>query len=584
MLRLQILLQAVDRLTAPMRAVEARLAAVGAAAQRIGRESGATRLAGAMGRVASSAGNAALAIGRVSATAAGLGAGAGIAGGIAFNRTFVRTAADFEDLQNALETTMESTEAAANALRYIDSWAARTPYTINEAATAFRRLTGAGQNAQQSMDSLGDAASGANVPLMQVTEAYLDAVTGQFERLRELGITAQREGDKVRLTYMRNGRQQAEVVNANNQAQVGSTLRAIWNRQYQGAMERRAGSWRGMLSMLEDAWTRFQKAVMDAGVFDWMKGQLEDLLKRIEGWSKDGSMQRWAEQTAASIMRAFTTMRQFLLGYARVGDAGPEYVPGLFERLPGILTSIEDAVTDIIGVFEKVRAAVERFTGPLSTAEFYLGGLALAVAAPLAVPLLALAAAIAKVVAALLPFTVAFAASPLRLFLTALGASLLLIVTYWDDIAEAARVAFAAISRGLGLGRAGQERLDTAPPPLGNVQQRQGAANAARRIDDAEWNAPEAPPPAAAANQPPPRSPFDLMNRAAGTAGGASSPATATTAPRPAAAAPPAPVRVETGGRLDINLHDNRAPQITGRPANPEERWSINQGPRLVTP
>ncbi len=560
MLRLQILLQAVDRLTAPMRAVEARLAAVGAAAQRIGRESGATRLAGAMGRVASSAGNAALAIGRVSATAAGLGAGAAIAGGIAFNRTFVRTAADFEDLQDALELSMPSTEAAANALRYIDEWAGRTPYSIGEAATAFRRLTSAGHNAQETLDSIGEGAAGNKVPLMQVTEAYLDAVTGQFERLRELGITAQRDGDKVRLSYMRNGRQMAEVVNANNQAQVGSTLRAIWNRQYQGAMARQAQSWRGMLSMLSDAWTRFELAVMRAGVFDWMKGQLRDLLKRIDELAADGTIQRWAEQTAGAIMRAFTGMEQFLFGYARVGDAGPERVPGLFERLPGILTSIQDAVTDIIGVFERVRAAVERFTGPLSTAEFYLGGLALAVAAPLAVPLLALAAAIAKVVAALLPFTVAFAASPLGLFLTALGASLLLIVTYWDDIAEAARVAFAAISRGLGAGRAGQERLDAAPPALGNVQARQRAANPGIGFygNDGFWN------------------------QVTGEGGAAPAPGSAA-APRPAASGP-RPVQVQTGGQLNIRIEDGRPPQVTGRPANPDERWTINQGPRMVTP
>lgn len=567
MLRLQILLQAVDRLTAPMRAVEARLAAVGAAARRIGQESGATRLAGAMGRVASSAGNAALAIGRVSATAAGLGTGAAIAGGIAFNRTFVRTAADFEDLQNALETTMESTEAAANALRYIDSWAARTPYTINEAATAFRRLTGAGQNAQQSMDSLGDAASGANVPLMQVTEAYLDAVTGQFERLRELGITAQREGDKVRLTYMRNGRQEAEVVNANNQVQVGSTLRAIWNRQYQGAMERRAGSWRGMLSMLEDAWTRFEKAVMDAGVFDWMKGQLRDLLKRIDELAADGTLRAWAEQIAASILVVFNAIRAFLVGT----DEEPAGITRLMDALRRI-GELVAPVTDYFGTMETALGAIALvLAGPLIGGLAALtGGMAALGVALLATPagwfaiaaagLIALAAAITNNWGGLGDWfrqQLSGLLDPLGALergLTSFRDWAASILTAWQPVAAFfTRLSdgISAVTNAFGAGRSGQAGMDGAPPALGNVQGRQRAANPGAGFygNDGFWD------------------------QVTGQAGAGQSPAAAA-----------APLRVQTGGQLNIRVEDGRAPQVTGRPANPDERWTINQGPRLVTP
>ena len=67
-----------------------------------------------------------------------------------------------------------------------------------------------------------------------------------------------------------------------------------------------------------------------------------------------------------------------------------------------------------------------------------------------------------------------------------------------------------------------------------------------------------------------------------GEGGAAPAPGTAS-APRPAAPGA-APVQVQTGGQLNIRVEDGRAPQVTGRPANPQERWSINQGPRLVTP
>jgi hypothetical protein len=45
-----------------------------------------------------------------------------------------------------------------------------------------------------------------------------------------------------------------------------------------------------------------------------------------------------------------------------------------------------------------------------------------------------------------------------------------------------------------------------------------------------------------------------------------------------------APQRVDTGGRLDITIHDNRAPTVRGAPNDPRQSWSVNQGPAMVTP
>lgn len=557
MLRLEILLQAVDRLTAPMRAVEARMAAVGAAARRIGQESGATRLAGSLRNVATQAGQATSAILRLTGTAAGVGTVAAGGAALGFNSQFLRPAAEAERMMITLRNQLGQ-QRAEQAFAWVNDFAERTPYALAEVQGAFVALNNLGINPMSGgLQAVGDAAAIMGGSYAEAVTAFAAAMRGEMEPLARFGVSGRTENGRTTLRWRnREGQDQAAVVNQDDREGMAGALQTALNSKFAGGMEELSKSWDGLMSNLGDAWRRFTGMVMQAGVFDWMKEQLEEVLARVNAMAADGTLRAWAEDVAASILLAFQAIRRFLVGT---------------DKEPAGITSIKDAVTDIIGVFERVRAEVERFTGPLSAAEFYLGALAVTLAAPLAAPLLALAAAILRVSAALVPFTLAFAASPLGLFLIGLGAALLLIVTYWDDIAAAARVAFSAMDRIL------PSRSEPNPQmtPEAQAERRaNGARRGARRIDDAEWNAPDAPPP----------SPLDLMSRAAGQAGGAPSPATATAAPRPAAAAPPAPVRVETGGQLNIRVEDGRAPQVTARPNNPQERWSILQGPRLVTP
>jgi ElaB/YqjD/DUF883 family membrane-anchored ribosome-binding protein len=53
----------------------------------------------------------------------------------------------------------------------------------------------------EEMTALGDVASSTGKSFDQLTEAALDAMTGEFERLKEFGIRAASEGDKVQFTF-----------------------------------------------------------------------------------------------------------------------------------------------------------------------------------------------------------------------------------------------------------------------------------------------------------------------------------------------------------------------------------------------
>lgn len=609
MLRLQILLSAVDRLTAPMRAVEARLAAVGAAARRIGQESGATRLAGTMRNVAAQAGVATGAMLRLTGTVTGVGvAAAGIAA-FGFNSQLIRPAAEMERYRITLETVEGSAAAAERALAWVDAFATRTPFELAEVTRAFVDIRNLGLDPTRgSLEAAGNAAAIMGTRYGEAVTALSAALRGEMDPMERFGVFARTEGENIVLNWEAHGRQMRAVVNKNNREMVAAAIQRAWTDKFSGGMDRLAQSWDGMLSNLADAWSRFSRMIMEAGVFDWMRDRLKELLDRVNAMAEDGTLRAWAEQIAASILVAFNAIRAFLVGT----DEEPAGITRLINAFRSIGEFIRP-VTDYFGGMETALAAIGLvLAGPLigALAALTTGMAALGVAV-LATPagwfaiaaagLVLLATAItnnwggigdwlaSQLAGLLAPFArieegltwLRDAAEPLRAAWAPVGA---FFAGLLDGIAAAFRTALgvimpivetitnAATAVGNALSRSAPN------PQMTPEAQAQRAANAAtggaRPISAAEWNA---------ADPAPPRSPFGLMARAAGQAGTAPSPATASAAPRPATASP-APVQVETGGQLNIRVEDGRAPRVTGSPANPQQRWSINQGPAMVTP
>jgi len=68
------------------------------------------------------------------------------------------------------------------------------------------------------MVKLGDLASSTGKSFDQLAEAVLDAQTGEFERLKEFGIKASANGDKVTFSFKE---QKTTVENAKTRAREG---------------------------------------------------------------------------------------------------------------------------------------------------------------------------------------------------------------------------------------------------------------------------------------------------------------------------------------------------------------------------
>ena len=187
-------------------------------------------------------------------------------------KDFTNTASDFEKYGATLETIEGSSTKAKESLKWIGEFAKQTPYELDQVTEAFVQMRAYGLNPTNgSLKSLGDAASAMSKPLIQSVEAMADAMTGENERLKEFGIKASIQGDKIAYNWTDSSGKAKHIIIKNNSEIIQNTLQAIFNSKYQDAMKNQMSTYGGMVANLKDQWTQFKKDFMDAGLFAFTK-------------------------------------------------------------------------------------------------------------------------------------------------------------------------------------------------------------------------------------------------------------------------------------------------------------------------
>ena len=120
----------------------------------------------------------------------------------AFGKSVFNVTAEFEKMQAVLKNTLGSNSAAMLSMETIKNFAKTTPFSVQELTASFVKLANQGfkPNIDQ-MKRLGDLASSTGKTFDQLTEAIIDAQVGEFERLKEFGVRAQKQGDLVKFTF-----------------------------------------------------------------------------------------------------------------------------------------------------------------------------------------------------------------------------------------------------------------------------------------------------------------------------------------------------------------------------------------------
>lgn len=204
---------------------------------------------------------------------------------IGFAQNVISTTAEFQKMQAVLTNTLGSSSAAQVAMSQITDFASQTPFAVNELTESFVKLANRGfvpTTAQ--LRSLGDLASSTGKSFDQLTEAALDAMTGEFERLKEFGIRATSEGDKVQFTF----KGVTTEVQKTDEA-IKDYILSLGNAEgVSGAMAGISETVGGKISNLGDNFTQLYKVIGDqssgliAGVLDLSNALLSKLVTAFD--------------------------------------------------------------------------------------------------------------------------------------------------------------------------------------------------------------------------------------------------------------------------------------------------------------
>lgn len=191
----------------------------------------------------------------------------------------IRVSSEFEALSASLETVTGSAEAAANVFTQLQKFAATTPFQLQEVITAFQRLKSVGLDPSMSaLTAYGNVASGMSKPLMQFIEAVGDATTGEYERLKEFGIKASSEGNKVTFTF-----RGLRTTVSKDAAEIEKYLQSLGEVQFAGGMERQSKTLGQALSNLTDAMDQFYYKVGQSGASEAIQKFVRTLTDMITG-------------------------------------------------------------------------------------------------------------------------------------------------------------------------------------------------------------------------------------------------------------------------------------------------------------
>lgn len=262
---------------------------------------------------------------------------------------------EFDVLNAGLITATGSAEDAAVAFEALEDFAARTPYGLQQAVEGFTKLVNLGLTpSERALESYGNTASAMGKDLMQLVEAVADATTGEFERLKEFGIKAKQEGDKVSLTF----RGMTTTI-GNNAAEIEKYLMDLGENEFAGAMALRAATLDGAIAELGDTWDGLWRAVNEMGVGEVIEDSVRlatSALEELTAWIESGQVEAllesqlvqwrfWGEDIERTVAIVTEFIEENFGQWEDEGEGVVQFLIDAFTKLPSNLRAMVQILT-----------------------------------------------------------------------------------------------------------------------------------------------------------------------------------------------------------------------------------------------
>lgn len=164
-------------------------------------------------------------------------------------RRMVQDVSDFQRMSVELRVATGSAVQAEQAFEMLQATARKLPTSLKDLTTGFVRLKNMGLDASEnSLISFSNTAAAMGKTLKQFVEAVADANTREFERLKEFGILARNQGDKIRFVFRGIT---TEVDNSSRD--IVKFLTDIGNTEFAGAATEQIDTLAARFTKLQDA-------------------------------------------------------------------------------------------------------------------------------------------------------------------------------------------------------------------------------------------------------------------------------------------------------------------------------------------
>lgn len=196
----------------------------------------------------------------------------------------VTTSAKFESLRASLKTVTGSLDGARVAMHQIEKFTATTPFQLDEVANSFIILKRMGiDTTAESLKAFGNIAAANGKSFEQLSEAVADAMTGEFERLKEFGIKVKQENGKFIASM---GSTQLSV--SNSAEELVKSLKSLGEEggAYASGLADQAATMGGKFSNLQDNLASFAKGIGEGGLNTALKEVLDSFNGLFEGSGK----------------------------------------------------------------------------------------------------------------------------------------------------------------------------------------------------------------------------------------------------------------------------------------------------------
>jgi hypothetical protein len=238
----------------------------------------------------------------LASSAIALSFGAAIKKGIEFNATV-------ESLTMQFEVMTRSATRARNIMKDLVSFAASTPFEMNEVASTAKSLMAFGLTGNEWLRRVGDAAAAANQPITEMAAVFGKIASGSFGeafmRLAETGIATRKMLEGQGLKFDKGGSYVGTIDKAL------SAISSIVDTRFGGMMDKMSQTWQGKISTLKDN-MGMVLGVATGRLFDSLKPRLDRLDKILQRIVSGGAAAALGERLSRPIIAVLDTALKWL--------------------------------------------------------------------------------------------------------------------------------------------------------------------------------------------------------------------------------------------------------------------------------